>query len=235
MFVQLLVFVLAPVLHSLRYLTCTTLMLSFGCCCCCCCCASAPDMYWQFSRDRPRAERIVLDCDISVGWMHSGYPIMGYTSIGLGLMIANDIGRSQSWGAFHGELRTECMLPYRCGVGALDAPGLNCLQTGLVPSLLRVRGGPRRCHIPFKPSCDRSVFNLGTLCTPGVPVLTLPCGCCCCCCCCCDNCRDVADGIRLQQTLSTRARWVLTKWILHAFDMQTSSHNCSQQTWPALC
>lgn len=30
----------------------------------------------QFTRDRPRAERIVLDCDISAGWMHAGYPIM---------------------------------------------------------------------------------------------------------------------------------------------------------------
>jgi len=46
----------------------------------------------------------VLDCDISVGWLHSGYPIMGYTSIGSGLMLANLIGRSQAWGAFHGEL-----------------------------------------------------------------------------------------------------------------------------------
>lgn len=26
-----------------------------------------------FSRDRPRAERIVLDCDIGGGWMHSGW------------------------------------------------------------------------------------------------------------------------------------------------------------------
>jgi hypothetical protein len=36
---------------------------------------SLPLLLVQFSRDRPLAERMVADCDISVGWMHSGYPV----------------------------------------------------------------------------------------------------------------------------------------------------------------
>jgi hypothetical protein len=62
-------------------------------------CAPAP----QFTRDRPRAERIVLDCDISAGWMHSGYPIMAYTDPGVAsrLNLPNWIGRDNSWGPFH--------------------------------------------------------------------------------------------------------------------------------------
>lgn len=62
----------------------------------------------QFTRDRPRAERIVLDCDISAGWMHSGYPIMAYTDpeVASQLNLPNWIGRTNAWGFFHelGEL-----------------------------------------------------------------------------------------------------------------------------------
>ena len=28
-----------------------------------------------YPRDRPNNERLVLDCDISAGWLHSGYPV----------------------------------------------------------------------------------------------------------------------------------------------------------------
>ena len=51
-------------------------------------------------RTRPRAERFAMDVQISAGWMHSGYPIMGYqyTSV-----LADDaaLEASGDWGAFH--------------------------------------------------------------------------------------------------------------------------------------
>lgn len=39
---------------------------------------SAADLASLPTRSRPRAERVVLDVQISAGWLHSGYPIMGW-------------------------------------------------------------------------------------------------------------------------------------------------------------
>lgn len=57
--------------------------------------------FLQFTRDRPRAERIAVDCDISAGWMHNGYPIMAYQSEADRLQLPKWIGRDDGWGWFH--------------------------------------------------------------------------------------------------------------------------------------
>ncbi|MEE2750758.1 MAG: M60 family metallopeptidase, partial [Myxococcota bacterium] len=53
------------------------------------------------STDRDRAERIVLDQQISAGWLHSGYPIMGYTSNAGDLTDLTHLETEGDWGPFH--------------------------------------------------------------------------------------------------------------------------------------
>ncbi len=54
-----------------------------------------------FERDRPRAERIVVDRQISAGWMHSGYPIMAHLVSGEDFVSRQSLRSSGNWGAFH--------------------------------------------------------------------------------------------------------------------------------------
>lgn len=56
-----------------------------------------------FTRDRPRAERFVLDCDISAGYMHSGYPLMGPLSAAPDFLSTDytDPAEMRKWGPFH--------------------------------------------------------------------------------------------------------------------------------------
>ncbi|MEM9453775.1 MAG: M60 family metallopeptidase [Myxococcota bacterium] len=51
--------------------------------------------------DRPRAERFVLDRQISNGWMHAGYPMMGHIASTPGLIDRAHIETHGSWGPFH--------------------------------------------------------------------------------------------------------------------------------------
>ena len=53
------------------------------------------------SHDRARAERFVMDRQISLGWMHSGYPIMGHVTGVMDLIDSVAIQESGSWGPFH--------------------------------------------------------------------------------------------------------------------------------------
>ncbi|XP_053176531.1 TRPM8 channel-associated factor homolog [Scomber japonicus] len=48
-----------------------------------------------------RKERIVADVQISVGWMHSGYPIMMYSSIAAELVRPDDARTKGLWGEIH--------------------------------------------------------------------------------------------------------------------------------------
>ena len=50
---------------------------------------------------RPRAERFVLDRQISAGWMHSGYPIMGHLESTRDLVDLAFLRAEGSWGPFH--------------------------------------------------------------------------------------------------------------------------------------
>jgi hypothetical protein len=50
---------------------------------------------------RPRAERFVLDRQISAGWMHSGYPIMGPIAAVDELIDASLVQSVGAWGPFH--------------------------------------------------------------------------------------------------------------------------------------
>ena len=54
---------------------------------------------WQ--RDRP--ERFVMDVQISVGWMHSGYPMMGFQSASWDALLNLDSisTTAAAWGPFH--------------------------------------------------------------------------------------------------------------------------------------
>ncbi|MFT4623425.1 MAG: hypothetical protein ACI8PZ_002081 [Myxococcota bacterium] len=52
------------------------------------------------SRERPRAERLVVDRQISAGWMHSGYPIMGHDSEAAD-WVDVDAMRDGMWGPLH--------------------------------------------------------------------------------------------------------------------------------------
>ncbi len=54
-----------------------------------------------FDVDRPRAERFVLDRQISAGWMHSGYPIMGHLESIRDLVDVDFLRSEGSWGPFH--------------------------------------------------------------------------------------------------------------------------------------
>jgi hypothetical protein len=52
------------------------------------------------SRERVRAERFVIERQISAGWMHSGYPLMGY-DYGGPMTDLSFLGTQGDWGAFH--------------------------------------------------------------------------------------------------------------------------------------
>ena len=52
------------------------------------------------SRERARPERYVADVDISVGYMHSGYPIMTHLDAAA-YMASADALRAGTWGLFH--------------------------------------------------------------------------------------------------------------------------------------
>ncbi len=54
-----------------------------------------------FSRDRARPERIVVDIEISAGWMHSGYPVMAPLSTGPDLLNLERLTTEGDWGFFH--------------------------------------------------------------------------------------------------------------------------------------
>ncbi|XP_043823469.1 TRPM8 channel-associated factor 2-like [Dromiciops gliroides] len=49
----------------------------------------------------PRHERIVTDVQISQGWMHSGYPIMGHLDIVNALLSEHNIRKYGLWGPLH--------------------------------------------------------------------------------------------------------------------------------------
>ena len=51
--------------------------------------------------ERVRPERIVVDRQISAGWMHSGYPIMAHLASGPDLTDLAHLQTSGDWGAFH--------------------------------------------------------------------------------------------------------------------------------------
>ncbi|MEC9070823.1 MAG: M60 family metallopeptidase, partial [Myxococcota bacterium] len=51
--------------------------------------------------ERVRPERFVLDRQISAGWMHSGYPIMGPVTGADSLLDVETIEAEGSWGPFH--------------------------------------------------------------------------------------------------------------------------------------
>jgi hypothetical protein len=51
--------------------------------------------------DRVRAERLVVDRQISAGWMHSGYPIMAHDVSAPDLLDIQHLIANGDWGAFH--------------------------------------------------------------------------------------------------------------------------------------
>lgn len=53
---------------------------------------------WSWSDHRP--ERMVLDADIQLGWLHSGYPFMGYVAITRDNVTMNSL-KYNNWGAYH--------------------------------------------------------------------------------------------------------------------------------------
>ena len=53
------------------------------------------------SRDRARPERMVLDRQISAGWMHSGYPIMGHLESTAELADLTTLTGDGAWGPLH--------------------------------------------------------------------------------------------------------------------------------------
>ena len=55
----------------------------------------------RVARDRPREERLVADQQISAGWLHSGYPIMGHLVHGPEAVDLATLQQSGSWGVFH--------------------------------------------------------------------------------------------------------------------------------------
>jgi hypothetical protein len=55
----------------------------------------------SISRDRVRPERFVTDRQISVGWMHSGYPLMAHDVSAPDLTNLEQILGNGDWGAFH--------------------------------------------------------------------------------------------------------------------------------------
>ncbi|KAG2426366.1 hypothetical protein HXX76_013123 [Chlamydomonas incerta] len=57
----------------------------------------------NMTRDRARAERFLVDADISGGWMHSGYPIMAYNDTGVWKELLDEpyLRKNGAWGPFH--------------------------------------------------------------------------------------------------------------------------------------
>lgn len=53
------------------------------------------------SHERVRAERFVLDEQISVGWMHSGYPLMAFIEANEEFLDLGYIFENSIWGPFH--------------------------------------------------------------------------------------------------------------------------------------
>lgn len=53
------------------------------------------------STDRPSAERIVVDAEISVGYLHAGYPIMGPLSTTKELLDLQTLSTKGNWGYYH--------------------------------------------------------------------------------------------------------------------------------------
>ncbi|MCO4747524.1 MAG: M60 family metallopeptidase [Proteobacteria bacterium] len=51
--------------------------------------------------DRPRAERFVVDRQISAGWMHSGYPIMAHLVSAEEVLDLGSLMSNGAWGPFH--------------------------------------------------------------------------------------------------------------------------------------
>jgi len=52
--------------------------------------------------NRARAERIAIDDEISMGWMHSGYPMMAYTEgVAANLVNYERLSTQGDWGFFH--------------------------------------------------------------------------------------------------------------------------------------
>jgi len=51
--------------------------------------------------DRPRAERIVADVQISAGALHSGYPVMGHLDVGPTFTDLAGLFETGDWGIFH--------------------------------------------------------------------------------------------------------------------------------------
>ena len=49
----------------------------------------------------PRVERAVFDVQISVGWMHSGYPFMAHTASSAGVLNSTQMWNQGDWGMFH--------------------------------------------------------------------------------------------------------------------------------------
>ena len=49
----------------------------------------------------PRIERAVFDAQISVGWMHSGYPFMAHDLSVAGVVNVSYMGENGDWGMFH--------------------------------------------------------------------------------------------------------------------------------------
>ncbi len=54
-----------------------------------------------FSTARVRAERFVLDRQISAGWMHSGYPVMGHLPVAREISDLAALQVDGAWGPFH--------------------------------------------------------------------------------------------------------------------------------------
>lgn len=58
-----------------------------------------PRMGWRSTVGR--AERFVVDIEISAGWMHSGYPIMAYQSVSSDQVSLSYQQGDEGWGPFH--------------------------------------------------------------------------------------------------------------------------------------
>lgn len=52
-------------------------------------------------RDRNRPERVVVDVQISAGWLHAGYPIMGHMVHGREVVDLATLSSRGNWGFFH--------------------------------------------------------------------------------------------------------------------------------------
>lgn len=58
-----------------------------------------PSLGWR--GDRGRAERMVVDVQISAGWMHSGYPFMAYQSVSSDMVDVEHLLETGEWGPYH--------------------------------------------------------------------------------------------------------------------------------------